>query len=93
MSETVKKSFAIGAHFDRFIVEQVTTGRFANQSEVVRAGLRLLEDQESRLLHVRALIAEADAEIGQGKGLKFDTVESLTAAVHKRSADKSDRKD
>jgi antitoxin ParD1/3/4 len=39
-------SFTLGAHFDAFVRELVAAGRFNNASEVVRAGLRLLEDQE-----------------------------------------------
>ena len=44
-------SVALGAHFEEFIKEQLEGGRFNNASEVVRAGLRLLEDQEK--LHHR----------------------------------------
>ena len=40
------RSFALGEHFERLIEEKVRSGRFTNASEVVRAGLRLLEDQE-----------------------------------------------
>lgn len=58
------RSFALGDHMERFIDKQVKSGRYNNASEVVRAGLRLLEDQERRrnLLddHMRALIEEAD---------------------------------
>jgi antitoxin ParD1/3/4 len=39
-------SFALSPHFETFIQEQIESGRFNNASEVVRAGLRLLEDTE-----------------------------------------------
>lgn len=39
-------SIALGEHYERFIKEQVRSGRYNNSSEVVRAGLRLLEDSE-----------------------------------------------
>jgi antitoxin ParD1/3/4 len=40
------RSYALGVHFERFVEERVKSGRFNNASEVVRAGLRLLEHQE-----------------------------------------------
>ena len=57
------KSFALGEHFERFIDRQVKGGRFNNASEVVRAGLRLLEDDErAKLAKLRALVEEADRD-------------------------------
>ena len=45
-------SFTLGEHFARFVESQVSAGRFGTASEVVRAGLRLLEEHEAK---VRAL--------------------------------------
>src|SRR5882757_10079928 len=42
-----------GAHFEAFVKQQIEHGRFQNASEVVRAGLRLLEDHESSRLKTR----------------------------------------
>lgn len=39
-------SVALGSHFEDFVKKQLESGRFNNVSEVVRAGLRLLEDEE-----------------------------------------------
>ena len=39
----------IGEHFEKMMADLITGGRFQNQSEVIRAGLRLLEDREYRL--------------------------------------------
>jgi len=62
-------SVALSPHFESFVKEQVNTGRFNNVSEVVRAGLRLLEDQEHaqglKLEELRAAI-QAGAASGQG---------------------------
>ena len=41
---STNKSYALGEHYEKFIANQVQTGRFNNASEVVRAGLRMLED-------------------------------------------------
>ena len=42
------RSFALGEQFDAFIDEQIESGNYRDTSEVVRAGLRLLEDQQRR---------------------------------------------
>ena len=40
------KSVAVGQHFEEFIEASIKTGRFSNVSEVIREGLRLLEERE-----------------------------------------------
>jgi antitoxin ParD1/3/4 len=55
-------SVALGSHFEEFVKKQLESGRFNNVSEVVRAGLRLLEDDEKlRQLKV-AIQAGIDSE-------------------------------
>jgi len=49
-------SVTIGTHFESFIAEQVNEGRYGSASDVVRAGLRLLEERESQLRHLRAAL-------------------------------------
>ena len=78
------RSFALGDHFERFIEAQVKNGRFNNASEVVRAGLRLLEDAETvseeKLRKLDEAIARglADAEAGRMKPAEevFDRLEA-----------------
>jgi antitoxin ParD1/3/4 len=61
------RSFALGERFERFIDEKVSSGRFNNASEVVRAALRLLEDQEQeRQLELDRL--RRDIEEGRRSG-------------------------
>lgn len=46
-------SVTLGDHFDEFVSEKINTGRFHSVSEVVRAGLRKLEDDETKLQLLR----------------------------------------
>ena len=52
-------SYSVGKHFEDVIKHQVETGRYKNQSEVVRAGLRLIEEQEIKLVNLREHIQSA----------------------------------
>jgi antitoxin ParD1/3/4 len=60
-------SISIGDYFDRFIQNRISAGRFKNASEVVRAGLRLLEDEENRMIALRAAVQE-----GIESGIAYD---------------------
>ena len=42
-----KTSISISDHFDKFIASQIASGRYDTASEVIRAGLRLLEEKET----------------------------------------------
>lgn len=62
-------SFSLGDHFTNFIDEKVEEGRYGSASDVVRAGLRLLEEEEAKLTALRAAIDEGDAS---GPATPFD---------------------
>ena len=53
-------SISLGEHFDTFVAEQLNSGRFSSTSEVVRAGLRLLEDAETRLGTLRKMLQDGE---------------------------------
>ena len=79
-------SVALSPHFESFIRHQVDSGRFNNVSEVVRAGLRLLEEREAeqgaKLLALREAIAVGLAS-GSGipEGEVFDRLEAKYLAM------------
>jgi len=54
-------SMTLGEHFDGFIAHQIEEGRFASASEVVRAALRMFEDNERKIAALRTLIEEGEA--------------------------------
>jgi antitoxin ParD1/3/4 len=62
-------SVSLGAHFADFIDAQVAAGRFSSASDVMRAALRLLEDEQARLEVLRAALIEGEAS---GTSSRFD---------------------
>ncbi|HRF06811.1 type II toxin-antitoxin system ParD family antitoxin [Accumulibacter sp.] len=63
-------SVALGSHFEEFVKSQLSSGRYNNASEVVREGLRMLEDQEKlRALKFEALRAEVQRGMEGGPGI------------------------
>lgn len=68
---TKNTSIALSDHFADFLTEQVASGRYGSASEVVRAGLRLLEEREAALADLRAEIAKGEAS-GVAEGFDVD---------------------
>jgi antitoxin ParD1/3/4 len=65
-------SISLDDHFTQFLAREVATGRYRSASEVVRAALRLLEDQETQMAALReALIA--GEESGPATPFDFDS--------------------
>jgi antitoxin ParD1/3/4 len=73
-------SVTLGEHFDKFVVEKINEGRFQSVSEVVRAGLRKLEEDEAKLNALRRKL-----QAGENSHLveNFDG-EDFLAAMHKK---------
>ena len=59
MSRTVTAS--LGPHYEEFIQNSILCGRYNNASEVIRAGLRRLEEDEAQLAALRAALEEGEA--------------------------------
>ncbi len=53
-------SFILGDHFDGFVAAQVEAGRYANATDVIRSGLRLLEEHEQKLAALRQALIEGE---------------------------------
>lgn len=64
-------SITLGDHFERFVSRQVASGRYASASEVVRAGLRRLEEDTAQLAALREAI-EAGEQSGPAVPFDFD---------------------
>jgi len=60
------KTVLIGDYFERFVTDQVASGRFNSSSEVLRAGLRMLEEHELHLREKKSVVhlKEVDAKLG-----------------------------
>ncbi|HEY7766123.1 MAG TPA: type II toxin-antitoxin system ParD family antitoxin [Aestuariivirgaceae bacterium] len=66
-----RKTVALTDKDDRFIAEQIASGEYGNASEVVRAGLRLLEQEQLKLNALRQAIAKGDADIAAGRSKTY----------------------
>lgn len=84
-------SVALSPHFENFIRDQVESGRYNNVSEVVRAGLRLLEDTErQQSLQLQALRNDIAAGKASGAPLEAEPVfDRLEAKYAQQAADKA----
>lgn len=76
-------SISLGNHFEHFIEESIDKGRFNNASEVIRAGLRLLEEEENKLVTLKRAIQEG---LQSGIALDFDPKSHLESLKNKRAS-------
>ncbi len=67
-------SISLGNHFDSFVKSSITQGRYKNASEVIRAGLRLLEEEENKVVILKNAIQEG---IESGIANDFDPQKHL----------------
>ena len=67
-------SVALGPHFEDFIQASIMSGRYNNASEVIRSALRLLEEQEQKIIALRAAV---DDGLNSGIVEDFDSQQFL----------------
>jgi len=53
-------SISLGNHFEKFIQNIINSGRFSSTSEVIREGLRLLEERESKILALNKALEKGE---------------------------------
>ena len=82
-------SITLGNYFDQFIQGILREGRYKNASEVVRAGLRLLEEEEQKIIALRHAIDEG---INSGLAKDFDPDEHLKMLKARHSDGQAKRK-
>ena len=74
-------SISLGSYFDEFVQSRLYTGRYKNTSEVIRAGLRLLEEEENKIIALKNAIQEG---IESGIASDFDSKLHLKELKAKR---------
>jgi antitoxin ParD1/3/4 len=88
-------SITVGDRFEKFIKEQVEGGRYNNASEVIRAGLRLLESEEEmrkrKLAELDAALARGIADAEAGRVYSADEVFAELRTYYQSLADKAAR--
>ena len=76
-------SISIGGYFDDFIKNRISAGRYKNASEVVRAGLRLLEEEENKVIALKGAIQEG---FESGIAKDFDSESHLASLKVKKGS-------
>jgi len=77
----------LSEHYDRFVSDQIAAGKFSSASEVMRAGLHLLEqrtsEDEQKITLLKSLAAEGFSQLDQGRGIEVDGEQQLASFVQR----------
>ena len=76
-------AISLGNYFENFISGKINEGRFKDADEVIRAGLRLLEEEENRILSLEKAINEG---IESGTAVDFDSEKHLELLKSRKQA-------
>ncbi|MDZ4148343.1 MAG: type II toxin-antitoxin system ParD family antitoxin [Flavobacteriaceae bacterium] len=74
-------SVSLGDYFENFVDNKVSDGRFKNASEVIRAGLRLLEEEENKIIALKKAINDG---IESGVAENFNPKQHLESLKAKK---------
>lgn len=77
-------SFNLGDHFEQFISSQIESGRYGNASEVVRASLRRMEEDEQKLKALRQALIDGE---NSGESTALDMQEIIKEAKREAGLD------
>jgi putative addiction module CopG family antidote len=88
----MSKTYTPGPEVDAIVDRQLAKGNFATGDEVVRAGVALLEAQETELEELRRLIDEGDAAYARGEYTTYGSADELTADIIGRGEARSRQK-
>ena len=75
-------SVSLGDYFENFVDSKISSGRYKNASEVIRAGLRLLEEDENRIQILKSAIKDG---LDSGISKDFNAIENLKKLKAKKS--------
>lgn len=75
-------SVSLGDYFENFVDSKVSSGRYKNASEVIRAGLRLLEEDENRIQILKSAIKDG---LDSGISKDFNAIENLKKLKARKS--------
>ena len=83
-------SAELGKPLEKFVAELVASGRYGSKSEVLREGVRLIQEREARLAALDAAIARglADAEAGRTHAIE-DVLDELEARYSAMAKDRA----
>ncbi len=74
-------SLTLGKHWETFIKNEISSGRYGSASEVVRAALRELEERKSKLDVLRAHLAQGSAQAARGEFVEDYSIEGVISEL------------
>jgi antitoxin ParD1/3/4 len=75
----------LGDHFKSYVTKKVRSGRYSNTSEVIREGLRRMEEDDEKLAVLKKRLALGEREVKEGKHSTY-SLKSIVKEIDKRKA-------